>query len=65
MDQAEFLATLATLFELDNPQFDPYKELIIRKRYFEGYEKEEKEYKRRKVEKDKREEEFKKKEKKK
>lgn len=51
MDQAEFIATLAILFELENPQFDVYKDLIKREQYFKGFEKEKIEYFKRKAKK--------------
>lgn len=40
MDQAEFIATLGTLFEIENPKFDIYKDFIKREDYFKGYEEE-------------------------
>lgn len=43
------IATVATLQQLDNPSFDPFENMIIRKDYFKGFEEEEKEYKKRKA----------------
>lgn len=59
MDNAEMIATVATLQQLDNPSFDPFENMIIRADYFKGFEQEEKAYKKRKALQRKREEKLK------